>query len=110
VHAGGAHNPEVVDLAALRPRIAGFVVGLDAIFSPACSAAIMVASATSGGGIWALRRVIHVENAMKDDSPVVQHQVGTREEWLAARLKLLKEEKEHTRRGDGVLSHLQRRF
>ena len=28
------------------------------------------------------------------------HAVGTREEWLKARLKLLKEEKEHTRRGD----------
>jgi predicted dithiol-disulfide oxidoreductase (DUF899 family) len=29
-----------------------------------------------------------------------KHAVGTREEWLKARLKLLKEEKEHTRRGD----------
>jgi hypothetical protein len=28
------------------------------------------------------------------------HLAGTREEWLAARLKLLKEEKELTRRGD----------
>ena len=37
---------------------------------------------------------------MKEDSTTVQHKVGTREEWLAARLKLLKEEKEHTRRGD----------
>jgi predicted dithiol-disulfide oxidoreductase (DUF899 family) len=29
-----------------------------------------------------------------------KHQTGTREEWLAARLELLKAEKEHTRRGD----------
>jgi predicted dithiol-disulfide oxidoreductase (DUF899 family) len=36
---------------------------------------------------------------MKKQSEV-PHKVGTREEWLAARLKLLKEEKEHTRRGD----------
>src|SRR5258706_14919939 len=28
------------------------------------------------------------------------HRTGTREKWLAARLELLKEEKEHTRRGD----------
>jgi predicted dithiol-disulfide oxidoreductase (DUF899 family) len=28
------------------------------------------------------------------------HQTGTREEWLAARLRLLEMEKEHTRRGD----------
>ncbi len=28
------------------------------------------------------------------------HTTGTREKWLAARLELLKEEKEHTRRGD----------
>jgi predicted dithiol-disulfide oxidoreductase (DUF899 family) len=37
---------------------------------------------------------------MKDDSAAVQPKVGTREEWLAARLDLLKAEKEHTRRGD----------
>jgi predicted dithiol-disulfide oxidoreductase (DUF899 family) len=28
------------------------------------------------------------------------HKTGTREQWLAARLELLKAEKEHTRRGD----------
>jgi len=28
------------------------------------------------------------------------HQIGTRDEWLAARLELLRAEKEHTRRGD----------
>jgi predicted dithiol-disulfide oxidoreductase (DUF899 family) len=37
---------------------------------------------------------------MKEHSTAVQHKVGTRAEWLAARLNLLKEEKEHTRRGD----------
>jgi predicted dithiol-disulfide oxidoreductase (DUF899 family) len=37
---------------------------------------------------------------MKEDSTAAQHKVGTREEWLAARLNLLKEEKDHTRRGD----------
>jgi predicted dithiol-disulfide oxidoreductase (DUF899 family) len=37
---------------------------------------------------------------MKMSSKEVGHKVGTREEWLAARLKLLKAEKEHTRRGD----------
>ncbi|MGH8100780.1 MAG: DUF899 family protein, partial [Chthoniobacterales bacterium] len=31
---------------------------------------------------------------------MAKHKVGTREEWLAARLKLLKEEKELTRRSD----------
>src|ERR1700733_4552001 len=39
---------------------------------------------------------------MKEDSNAAQHKVGTREEWLAARVDLLKEEKEHTRRGDEV--------
>jgi predicted dithiol-disulfide oxidoreductase (DUF899 family) len=33
-------------------------------------------------------------------SKEVKHKVGTRKEWLSARLKLLKGEKEHTRRGD----------
>ena len=33
---------------------------------------------------------------------MTKHVTGTREEWLAARLKLLKEEKELTRRGDEV--------
>jgi predicted dithiol-disulfide oxidoreductase (DUF899 family) len=31
---------------------------------------------------------------------MVQHQIDTREKWLEARLQLLKEEKEHTRRSD----------
>src|SRR6516165_8547352 len=37
---------------------------------------------------------------MEKSAKEVQHNVGTREEWLAARLDLLKAEKEHTRRGD----------
>ena len=31
---------------------------------------------------------------------MTEHRTGTREEWLAARLELLADEKEHTRRGD----------
>jgi predicted dithiol-disulfide oxidoreductase (DUF899 family) len=31
---------------------------------------------------------------------MIEHKIGTREEWLAARLKLLDTEKAHTRRGD----------
>ena len=31
---------------------------------------------------------------------MTEHRTGTREEWLAARLELLDDEKEHTRRGD----------
>jgi predicted dithiol-disulfide oxidoreductase (DUF899 family) len=31
---------------------------------------------------------------------MTQHAIGTRQEWLAARLELLNAEKEHTRRGD----------
>ena len=30
----------------------------------------------------------------------IKHRIGTRDEWLAARLELLQAEKEHTRRGD----------
>jgi predicted dithiol-disulfide oxidoreductase (DUF899 family) len=35
------------------------------------------------------------------------HKIGTREEWLAARLALLKEEKELTRRGDELAQRRQ---
>lgn len=67
---------------------------------PACLAAIVVSCATSGGGLWALKRITGKENAMEKNSTTVKHRVGTRQEWLAARLELLKAEKEHTRRGD----------
>jgi predicted dithiol-disulfide oxidoreductase (DUF899 family) len=38
---------------------------------------------------------------------MTKHMTGTREEWLAARLGLLKEEKELTRRSDEVARHRQ---
>ena len=38
--------------------------------------------------------------SMTKSSKEVSRRVGTREEWLADRLKLLKAEKEYTRRGD----------
>jgi hypothetical protein len=37
----------------------------------------------------------------KETRTMTKHMTGTHEEWLAARLGLLKEEKELTRRGDG---------
>ena len=37
----------------------------------------------------------------------MQHKTGTREEWLAARLELLKAEKEHTRRSDELAQQRQ---
>src|SRR5258708_28406902 len=74
---------------------------------PACLAAIVLASATSGGGVWALKRITQKENGMKEESTAVPHQVVTREEWLAARLKLLQEEKEHTRRADEMAQQRQ---
>lgn len=55
------------------------------------------------GGWWSLggAQADHLkESDMKEDSIAVQLKVGTREEWLAARLILLKAEKEHTRRSD----------
>jgi predicted dithiol-disulfide oxidoreductase (DUF899 family) len=68
---------------------------------PACLGAILAVTATSGGGLWALARVSKEEKmGMKKDSTTERHKVGAREEWLTARLKLLKAEKEHTRRGD----------
>ena len=36
-----------------------------------------------------------------------KHRIGTREEWLAARIELLKAEKEHTRRGDALAQQRQ---
>src|SRR5229473_4444256 len=38
----------------------------------------------------------------KETRAMTKHMTGTREEWLAARLGLLKEEKELTRRSDGL--------
>jgi predicted dithiol-disulfide oxidoreductase (DUF899 family) len=67
---------------------------------PACFAVIVAAGATSGGGLWALKRNAKEDIGMKKSSKEVKYETGTRKEWLAARLKLLKAEKEHTRRGD----------
>ena len=39
---------------------------------------------------------------------MTKHQTGTREEWLAARMKLLEAEKEHTRRGDELAERRQK--
>src|SRR5258707_14203952 len=44
------------------------------------------------------------ENAKKTTT---KHKTGTRQEWLAARLRLLKEEKELTRRGDELAGRRQ---
>ena len=38
---------------------------------------------------------------------MTKHKIGTREEWLAQRLELLKDEKEHTRRGDALAKRRQ---
>ena len=40
---------------------------------------------------------------------MTKHQIGTRDEWLAARLELLKAEKEHPRRGDELARRRQAR-
>src|SRR5437763_2153670 len=37
---------------------------------------------------------------VKEEKTMTKHKTGTRDQWLAARLKLLKAEKELTRRGD----------
>jgi len=53
---------------------------------PVCLAAIVAATATSGGGLWALARVAKEEDiGMKKNSKTEKHKVATREEWLAAR-------------------------
>lgn len=68
---------------------------------PACLAAVLAGSAVSGGGFWAaIKRVHGKDKEMKQATTHTNHKVGTREDWLVARLALLKAEKEHTRRGD----------
>ncbi|HVT06426.1 MAG TPA: DUF899 domain-containing protein [Polyangia bacterium] len=39
---------------------------------------------------------------------MTKHETGTREQWLAARMKLLEAEKEHTRRGDELAERRQK--
>src|SRR5260370_32054893 len=43
-----------------------------------------------------------METRGKETRAMTKHMTGRREEWLAARLGLLKEEKELTRRSDGL--------
>jgi len=69
---------------------------------PACLTTILIAGATSGGGIFAFTRILKGNIHMKKSTKELKHKVGTRKEWLAARLDLLKAEKEHTRRGDEI--------
>jgi hypothetical protein len=65
---------------------------------PACLAAIVAAYATSGGGLWRLKQIAREAIGMKTRSAEARHRVGTRNEWLAARLTLLEAEKDATRR------------
>jgi predicted dithiol-disulfide oxidoreductase (DUF899 family) len=51
-------------------------------------------------GLGAFTRIAKENLGMKNGSTKVKDRVGTREQWLSARLSLLKAEKEHTRRGD----------
>jgi predicted dithiol-disulfide oxidoreductase (DUF899 family) len=48
-----------------------------------------------------------MDTRTKETSAMTTHMTGTREEWLAARLELLKAEKEHTRRGDELAQRRQ---
>jgi hypothetical protein len=52
---------------------------------PACLAAMLVAGATLGGGLWALKQIVREAIGMQTRSADAGHRVGTRNEWLAAR-------------------------
>jgi predicted dithiol-disulfide oxidoreductase (DUF899 family) len=69
---------------------------------PTRLAAMAAACATSGGGLWMLKQIAKEVIGMKTRSTEARLRVGTRNEWLAARLTLLEAEKEHTRRADEV--------
>src|SRR5262245_40606691 len=47
------------------------------------------------------------EGLSKERRPMTTHKIGTREQWLAAGLDLLKVEKEHTRRSDELAQRRQ---
>jgi hypothetical protein len=66
----------------------------------AFSAAIAAAGATSVGELSALTRTVGRISVWKKVQRKQNVKIGTRKEWLAARLELLQAEKEHTRRGD----------
>jgi predicted dithiol-disulfide oxidoreductase (DUF899 family) len=59
--------------------------------------AIVSAGVTTGR---ALTRTAEEDIGMNKSSTELKPKIGTRREWLAGRLKLLKAEKEHTQRGD----------
>lgn len=69
---------------------------------PVCLTTLAVTGATSGGGLWTVFRIVKGVFGMNKNIKQETHKVSTREEWLKARLKLLKAEKEHTRTGDKV--------
>src|SRR5215813_11116371 len=48
-----------------------------------------------------------MKDARRRRKAMAKHKTGTREEWLAARLELLKAEKEHTRRSDELAQRRQ---
>jgi len=70
---------------------------------PACLAALAASAASSVSTLWLFKRVVVEDISMNKTSTQARHKVATREEWLAARLELLKAEKEHTRRGDELV-------
>src|SRR5262245_20392913 len=43
-----------------------------------------------------------MDTATKESKAMTKHTIGTRDEWLKARLELLKAEKEHTRKSDAL--------
>src|SRR4030095_5672884 len=53
-------------------------------------------------------KTITEKNQVKGEKTMTQHKTGTRQEWLAARLELLKEEKALTRRSDELAQWRQR--
>ena len=50
---------------------------------------------TPGVGRWAISET-------RKETEMTTHQIGTRDEWLTARMELLEAEKAHTRHGDEV--------
>jgi hypothetical protein len=64
---------------------------------------LAIADTTSGCGLWTILRIGKETITMKKSRKKETHKVGTREQWLKARLKLLKAEKEHTRTGDKLV-------
>src|SRR6478735_2267272 len=53
------------------------------------------------------QQVVSRTERMRERKTMTTHKTGTRKDWLAARLELLKEEKELTRRGDELAQRRQ---